>query len=110
MSTFAPESLQLSSQEVPPVPLAPVRQQDEAEVWIEGVTREIVVTSGSSTTTSSNESSSPQTARSISEAGSTNVSPSQTPSSRPTIMLSSLGPVPEEKRDADQESDDDEPL
>ncbi|KAK3508529.1 hypothetical protein QTP70_031915 [Hemibagrus guttatus] len=110
MSTSAPESFQLSPQEVPPVPVAPVRQQEEAEVWIEGVTREIMITSSSSTTASSNESSSPQAERSISEAGNPNGSPSQTSSSHPTILLSSLGPVPEEKRDADQESDDDEPL
>lgn len=105
MSTSDPDSYHPSSQEVPSVPLAPVQQQEEAEVWIEGVTREIVVNSSSSAT----ESSSPQTRRSISEAGSPNGSPSQSSSSHPTILLSSLRPVPEEKRDADHESDD-EPL
>ncbi|XP_047672863.1 chloride channel protein 1a [Tachysurus fulvidraco] len=105
MSTSDPDSYHPSSQEVPSVPLAPVQHQEEAEVWIEGVTREIVVNTSSSTT----ESSSPQTRRSISEAGSPNGSPSQSSSSHPTILLSSLRPVPEEKRDADHESDD-EPL
>ncbi|XP_053540273.1 chloride channel protein 1a isoform X3 [Ictalurus punctatus] len=107
MSSSAPDTYHLSSQVVSQVPLAPVQQQEEAEVWIEGVKQEILVK-----TESSSVSSSPQTGTSISRAGSPNGSPSQTqtPSSHPTISLSSLRPAPENKQDGDQESDDEEPL
>lgn len=107
MSSSAPDTYHLSSQVVSQVPLAPVQQQEEAEVWIEGVKQEILVK-----TESSSVSSSPQTGTSISRTGSPNGSPSQTqtPSSHPTISLSSLRPAPENKQDGDQESDDEEPL
>lgn len=110
VSSSAPNSYQLSSPVVPTVPMAPAQRQEEAEVWIEGVKREIVVNTSSSTTGSSSGSSTPQTGSSISKEESPSGSPSQTPSSYPTISLSSLRPAPEDKRDVDQESDDEEPL
>ncbi|XP_026784189.2 chloride channel protein 1a [Pangasianodon hypophthalmus] len=106
MSSSAPDSHHRSSQVVPPVPLAPVKQQEEAEVWIEGEKQETVVNTSSSMTGSS----SPKIGSSISNAGSPNGSPSQTPSSHPTLSLSTVKPAPEDKRDGDQESDDEEPL
>lgn len=114
MSASAPDSYHLSSQAVPPVPVEPVQQQEEAEVWIEGVKREIVVNTSSSTTGSSSGSSSPHTGSSTSTAGSLGGNSPQTPSSHPALSLASLRPAPEDKRDGDQESDhdddDDEPL
>lgn len=111
VSSSPPDTYHASSQVVPQIPLAPVQQQEEeAEVWIEGVKREIVVNASISTTGSSSGSSSPQTGSSTSKAGSPNGSPSQSPSSRAIISLASLRPAPEDKRDGDQESDDEEPL
>lgn len=105
MSSSAPDSYHVSSQVVSPIPLAPVQPQEEAEVWIEGVKREVVVKTTNSSTGSSSASSSPQTGSSISKAGSFNGSLPHR-----NLSLASLRPAPEVKRDGDQESDDEEPL
>ncbi|KAI5621620.1 chloride channel 1, skeletal muscle isoform X1, partial [Silurus asotus] len=103
VSVSTPESFQLSSQ-TPPVPLSPVKQQEEAKVLIEEAKQE------NSTTGSSSATSSPQTGSTISKTGGPHSSPSQTPSPHPTMLLSSLTPVPEDGKDDEQESDDEQPI
>uniref|UniRef100_A0A3B4ELZ7 Uncharacterized protein n=2 Tax=Pygocentrus nattereri TaxID=42514 RepID=A0A3B4ELZ7_PYGNA len=92
---------------VPPAPApAPGRQQQEMEVWIEGVTREVVVENTSSSTTGSSSSG---TGSSSSEA-SPNSTPPMPSSSPPSIPLSTLQPAPENLGDNTEESDDEEPI
>ncbi|XP_016133295.1 chloride channel protein 1-like isoform X2 [Sinocyclocheilus grahami] len=96
-STTAPSS-PLSAPVVPhvPSPAAPVQQ--EMEVWIEGVKREVIVGNSSSTTTGSSSGSSSGTGSSDSETGSPDSSSTLPPSSPPPpIPLSTLLSVPENK-------------
>ncbi|XP_072530553.1 chloride channel protein 1a [Salminus brasiliensis] len=90
-----------------PAPAALPRQQEEMEVWIEGVTRELVAENTSSSTTGSSSSG---TGSSSSEAGSPKSSPSLSVSSPPSIPLSTLQPAPENTEDGVEESDEEEPI
>lgn len=102
-STTAPSS-PLSAPVVSPThspsPAAPEKnQKEEMEVWIEGVKREVIVENSSSTTTGSSSSSS--------GTGSPDSSPTLLPSTLSPIPLSTLQPLPEIKEDEDE---DEEPL
>ncbi|XP_066530900.1 chloride channel protein 1a [Hoplias malabaricus] len=89
------------------VPVTPARQQEEMEVWIEGVTREVVLQNTSSSTTGSSSS---ESGSSSSKEGSPNSSPQLPTSSPPPIPLSTLPPTPGDKSEGAEEFDDKEPI
>uniref|UniRef100_A0A8B9JI35 Chloride voltage-gated channel 1 n=1 Tax=Astyanax mexicanus TaxID=7994 RepID=A0A8B9JI35_ASTMX len=91
-----------------PAPAATPRHQEEMEVWIEGVSRDVVVQNTSSSTTGSSSSSRSGTGSSSSEEGSPNNSPPLPKSSPPSIPLSTLQPTPEKTEDTVEDSDDED--
>uniref|UniRef100_W5KQE4 Chloride channel, voltage-sensitive 1a n=1 Tax=Astyanax mexicanus TaxID=7994 RepID=W5KQE4_ASTMX len=91
-----------------PAPAATPRHQEEMEVWIEGVSRDVVVQNTSSSTTGSSSSSRSGTGSSSSEEGNPNNSPPLPKSSPPSIPLSTLQPTPEKTEDTVEDSDDEE--
>lgn len=107
MCSSVPESYHISSEVISPAPLAPVQPQEETEVWIEEVKREIVIKTSRSSTGSSSTSESPQTGSSFSKKGCPRSSLLKTSSSHPTLSLASLTPG---KKDEDNKSDEEEPL